>query len=260
MSSILTYLPQYFGGMHAAARIHGDGCQRSRRIERSSHTFKDHPEESRDSTIWVSTAGVILATKKGIEPQRSEEGGGGGVEEGELGDPSRKRKLCQAPALSGGEPHQRRALHADPLPPRQLRDPRRDEGRRNVTVRLAGDAETRPRFAGGRFGTRRAPPHALHVAGDFHGAVVRQGQHLNPGQPPRGRLPEGRGDAASQRHVPGVDGVHLHHAYPTPTPGPGSPVRPNGLRGGGPTSGLIAPKSGVSLNQPISFLLCASPR
>lgn len=39
-----------------------------------------------------------------------------------------------------------------------------------------------------------------------------------------------------------------------------SPVTPNRLCGGGPTSGLMACRSGVLLNQPISFLLCASPR
>lgn len=39
-----------------------------------------------------------------------------------------------------------------------------------------------------------------------------------------------------------------------------SPVRPNRLCGGGPMSGLMARRSCGFLNQPISFLLCASPR
>lgn len=39
-----------------------------------------------------------------------------------------------------------------------------------------------------------------------------------------------------------------------------SPVRPYRFCGCGPTSGRTAFMSGVFLNQPISFLLCASPR
>lgn len=47
---------------------------------------------------------------------------------------------------------------------------------------------------------------------------------------------------------------------PTLAPSCGSPVRPNGFCGCGPTSGLMACRSGVFLNQPISLLRCARPR
>lgn len=64
----------------------------------------------------------------------------------ELCYPVCQRKLCQAPAFLGGEPHQRRSFRAHSVPPGQLRDPRRDEGGWNVPVHLSVYAEGRPRF------------------------------------------------------------------------------------------------------------------
>lgn len=128
----------------------------------------------------------------------------------ELCYPTRQRQLRQAPALSGGEPHQRRAFRADPVPPSQLCDPCRDEGGGDMTVRLSVYAERRPRF------TRVhvpwiAPCHALHITGDFHSALVWQSQNLHPWQASRGGLPDGRSDAASQCDVLRVDGdVAVH--------------------------------------------------
>lgn len=135
----------------------------------------------------------------------------------ELRDPLSQRQLRQAPAFPRGEAHQRRALHTDPFPPRQLGHSCRNERRRSVTVRLAANAEGWPRFAGRCHVTGRAPIHAFHIAGDFHSALVWQGQHLHPRQAPRGGLPDGGGDAASHGDVLCIDGdIAVHDVRTRP--------------------------------------------
>lgn len=134
----------------------------------------------------------------------------------ELCSPVCQCELRQAPALSGGEPHQRRAFRADPVPPRQLRDPCRDEGGRNMTVHLSIYTKRRPRFTRVH-ATQRAPCHAFHITGDFHSALVWQSQNLHPWQASRAGLPDGRSDAASQCEVLRVDGdIAVHDVWTGP--------------------------------------------
>lgn len=122
----------------------------------------------------------------------------------ELSDALCECELCQAPALEGGEPHQRGALRANSMPPCQLWHRRRDERSWSVTVRLTADAERRPRFACSHVVTW-SRLHTFHITGDFHSALVWQSQHLHTRQAPRGRLPDGCGDAASYSDILGVD-------------------------------------------------------
>ena len=129
----------------------------------------------------------------------------------EFSDIQCQSRLSQVPALSGGEPHQGRAPGAHPTLASQLCHPGGDERGRGVAVRLAPQAEGGPGVTLGSAGAGRAAPDTLHVAGDLHGALVRQGQDLHPGDPTRGGLPYRRGDGAPQSQVLGVDGdVAVH--------------------------------------------------
>lgn len=85
-----------------------------------------------------------------------------------------------------------------------------------MTVQLSIYAKRRPRFTRVHV-TRWAPCHAFNITGNFHSALVWQGQNLHPRQASWGGLPDGRSNAASQRDVLRVDGdVAVHDVWTGP--------------------------------------------
>lgn len=129
----------------------------------------------------------------------------------ELRDLPSKRQLCQALTLQGGEPHQRRALHADLLPRRQFGHPRRDEVGWDVAVQLASHVESRPGFICCCW---LASLHTLHIAGNFYRALMWQGQYLHPRKAPWTGLPYSIGNLPPNGNLPGVNGdVAVHDVW-----------------------------------------------